>query len=96
MTKLQYLLSLFLFFNLLACSEKRANTESADLQFDLERIDSLDLDILGAPVLASTNESKNVVFYDFPSQEILITDKAGEIQHRFSKQGDTRPIPTDS
>jgi len=89
MTKLQYLLCLFLLFILLACSEKRAKTESTNLQFDLERIDSLDLDILGAPLLASTNESKHVVFYDFPSQEILITDKGGKIQHRFSKQGDT-------
>lgn len=89
MKTFNFLLILLLTFLYFSCSEKKETVGNTTQHFELEKIDSLDLQILGAPYMGSVSENKNIVFYDFPSKEILITDGKGEIQHSFSKQGDT-------
>lgn len=89
MIKYKHFLPLVFLIHFFACSQKEKVKESGQQYFELETLDSLDLDVLGAPILASINENGDIAFYDFPSKEILITDKDGEIQHRFTKQEDT-------
>ncbi|MDR7132200.1 hypothetical protein J2X69_004567 [Algoriphagus sp. 4150] len=57
---------------------------------ELELRDSLDLDFLGSPILASTNpEGSRFAFFDYPSKKIIISDKSGKILDTLSKNGDT-------
>ncbi|MEB2774383.1 hypothetical protein SYJ56_03645 [Algoriphagus sp. D3-2-R+10] len=77
-------------FWLSSCNKKETITESTPPEFSLEVVDSLDLDILGNPLMASVNKTGSLVsFFDFPSSETVITDTHGEILHQFSKKEDT-------
>ncbi|SHO63463.1 hypothetical protein [Algoriphagus zhangzhouensis] len=76
---------------LFSCGTSDQKTEtSADLSLSLELADSLDLDFLGSPVLASCNpEGTRLAFFDYPSKKIIVSDGSGEILDTLSKQGDT-------
>lgn len=81
----------FLSLVLFSCGTSEQKTETKpELLLNLELADSLDLDFLGSPILASSNpEGSRLAFFDYPSQKIIITDGAGEILDTLSKQGDT-------
>lgn len=58
--------------------------------YSFEIIDSLDLKILGSPMIIDVSpKADRFVFYDFAGKEFLITDKSGTIASRFSKTADT-------
>lgn len=55
-----------------------------------EKVDSLDLAILGDPTLVGVSPTINrLAFYDFPSREFVFTDPSGQVISRFSKKEDT-------
>ncbi|WP_192346480.1 hypothetical protein [Algoriphagus sp. Y33] len=75
-----------------ACGSPEENVTERDtsLKLEFELLDSLDLDFLGSPILASTNpEGSRFAFFDFPSKKIIISEKSGEILDTLSKNGDT-------
>lgn len=75
---------------LISCAKKESATEIIPIELSLEVVDSLDLNILGAPVMSSVNDSESLVsFYDYPSSGTIITDSEGEILQQFSKKDDT-------
>lgn len=76
---------------LFSCGTSDQKTEThADLSLSLELADSLDLDFLGSPILASSNpDGSRLAFFDYPSSKIIISDGSGEILDTLSKQGDT-------
>ena len=89
--KLRFFFLLLLSILIYSCSspeEKSQSMESVDLTLQLT--DSLDLDFLGAPILASTNpKGSRFAFYDSPSGKIIISDEEGNILDTLSKKGDT-------
>lgn len=79
---------LLLFF--CACSAPEEKQEATPSIIQLELRDSLDLDFLGSPILASVNPNGNrLAFFDYPSRKIIISNGTGEILDTLSKQGDT-------
>ena len=79
-----------------SCSSSDTTEESYGQQFQLswELADSLDLEYLGIPMLTDvSSEGSKLIFFDFPSNEIIITDAEGKIIHTFSKEeGDTPDV----
>lgn len=73
-----------------SCSPK--NQESSELSsgnsWEFEKVDSLQIDLLGSPVLADVEFGK-VLIYDTQSREFIILNLQGEVQSRFSKAGDS-------
>lgn len=88
---IRQLLFFALIFGSFACSESEKTNEKLDpAALSLEIIDSLDLKILGDPLItAVSNSGKSFVFYDFASEDILVTDDKGSIQSQFNKSEDT-------
>jgi hypothetical protein len=83
-------LFLVLIFAEFGCSEPEKSTDSTIPELSLEIIDSLDLQILGDPLITSVSESgTSFLFYDFASGDIILTDKDGKIQSQFNKSSDT-------
>lgn len=83
-------LFLVLIFAGFGCSEPEKSTDSTRPELSLEIIDSLDLQILGDPLITSVSESgTSFLFYDFASGDIILTDKDGKIQSQFNKSSDT-------
>lgn len=77
-------------FVIFSCEKKESVTETTPMELSIEVVDSLDLNILGNPRMASVNNGGTLVsFYDFPSSETIITNPKGEILHQFSKKEDT-------
>lgn len=76
---------------LFGCGSSEQKTEAiAEAALRLELADSLDLDFLGSPILASSNpEGTRLAFFDYPSKKIIVSDGSGEILDTLSKQGDT-------
>lgn len=72
------------------CSAPEKSTDSKMPELSLEIIDSLDLHMLGDPLITSVSESgEEFLFYDFVSRDIVVTDRYGEIQSQFNKSEDT-------
>ncbi|WP_075350572.1 hypothetical protein [Algoriphagus marinus] len=83
---------LLLVASLFSSCEKSAESdfESTPTSYSLELLDSLDLEILGDPLIADVSaDASKFLFYDFASSDIITTDKKGEILSRFSKKEDT-------
>ncbi len=85
---------LFLFTSVFAgfaCSGPEKTSEDSKIpELSLEIIDSLDLKVLGDPLITSVSESgDSFLFYDFISKDIVLTDKEGQIQSQFNKSEDT-------
>lgn len=74
-----------------ACSAPEKSSEDSKIpELSLEIIDSLDLQVLGDPLITSVSESgKSFLFYEYLSKEIILTDNKGEIQSQFNKTEDT-------
>jgi len=80
---------LFLVFATFSCAEK-SETITEPTSYSLEILDSLDLHILGDPIIADVkSDGSKFLFYDFASMGLIITDEKGEIQSNFSKKEDT-------
>ncbi|MEB2786742.1 hypothetical protein [Algoriphagus persicinus] len=78
----------FLLF--ISCSKKSEKIVDKHVELGWEILDSLDLEILGIPMLTDvSSDGSKLIFYDYPSSQILITDTKGIINHSFSKQKDT-------
>ncbi|PZX50198.1 hypothetical protein [Algoriphagus chordae] len=74
----------------ISCSENKKQEISSDVEYSLEIIDSLDLQMLGDPLITSVSESgESFLFYDFASTDIVLTDSDGNIQSQFNKSEDT-------
>ena len=72
------------------CSAPQKSTDSKIPELSLEIIDSLDIQILGDPLITSVSASgDSFLFYDFASGDVLVSDSDGEVQSRFNKSGDT-------
>ena len=87
-----YFLFILLSALILACgtAEEKSTGTTAATELRFEVLDSLDLDFLGSPILASTNPAGSKFgFYDYPSKKIIISDQSGEILDTLSKTGDT-------
>ncbi|MFC5626979.1 hypothetical protein [Algoriphagus winogradskyi] len=90
MRKSLLILLLFSSFGLFSCEEKEIVTEVAPIELSIDMVDSLDLEILGNPLMASVNKEGSLIsFFDFPSSETIITNSNGEILGQFSKKEDT-------
>lgn len=73
-----------------ACSSPEEKKVDTKVSLYIELKDSIDLDFLGSPILASTNPSgSRFAFFDYSSKKIILTDQEGEILDTISKQGDT-------
>lgn len=80
----------FIYCCINACSEKDEQVFQEVKSFEWAVIDSLDLEFLGNPMLSDVSpDGSKLVFFDYPSSEILITDSKGNINHSFSKEEDT-------
>lgn len=85
-----YLFTVSLAIIIISCAENPEKVNPSQIEYSWELVDSLNIDILGNPIMASVNESGSLFsFYDFPSSQILVTDSTGSILHRFSKTEDT-------
>lgn len=83
----------YLFLSLItlfSCSENKTQESQKEVEFTWEVADSLDLNILGDPIMTSVNNSGSLVsFFDSPSVETIVTTSKGEILHQFAKKDDT-------
>lgn len=82
-----YLLLLILFCS---CAERGIKEQEISTSYSFEIIDSLDLKILGDPMITDVSPKADLfAFYDFAGSEFIITDGSGTILNRFSKKEDT-------
>lgn len=88
--QIRHLFIFLLVLTFISCSEPKSTSKLEAPELALEIIDSLDLKILGDPLITSVSNSGNsFLFYDFASGDILTTDKEGTILSRFNKEADT-------
>lgn len=81
-----YLIAFFLF----SCASPKEQKLDLTETFSFEVIDSLDLRIIGNPMLINVSPKANrLVFYDYPSREFVFTDASGTVISKFSKKADT-------
>ncbi|WP_113925232.1 hypothetical protein [Cognataquiflexum aquatile] len=82
-----YLLVLIIFYS---CSNPEKKEQEIPTIYSFEVIDSLDLQILGDPLITDVSpKADRFVFYDFANREFIITDSSGAILSQFSKKEDT-------
>lgn len=74
-----------------SCSEQKEEVSQKTVaNYSWEIQDSVDLEILGNPMLAdASSDGSNILFYDFAAKELIITNGEGKIQTQFSKTKDT-------
>jgi hypothetical protein len=86
----QFFLSSLISVVIFSCvSPKEQELEVAD-NFSFEKVDSLDLNLLGNPMLIDISpQMGRFEFYDFAGKEFVFSDQSGEILSRFSKKEDT-------
>lgn len=78
-----------LLLSAISCSEK-SETINEPTSYSLEILDSLDLTLLGNPLIADVkSDGSKFLFYDFASSDLIVTNAEGEIQSKFSKKEDT-------
>lgn len=88
MKQIQLYLLLIVFFY--GCADPKEKNQDIPATYSFEVIDSLDLKIIGNPMLVNVSPKANrFVFYDYPSKEFVFTDASGEVLSKFSKQADT-------
>lgn len=88
--KYSHLLALVAITSFFSCSEKSEQVAEVPLSYEWELVDSLDLEILGAPMLSDVNQDGTaLLFFDYPSQKIITSDAIGNIKHSFFKGEDT-------
>lgn len=90
MNRYSYLLLLSFGFLIWSCNPNAQETvvNRAPANWEFEKVDSLQIDILGNPVLADVEFGK-VLVYDTQSREFLILNLQGEVQSRFIKNPDS-------
>jgi hypothetical protein len=82
-----YILVLIIFCS---CSSPEKKEQEIPTTYSFEVIDSLDLNILGDPMITDVSPNADrFVFYDFANREFIVTDNSGDIVSRFSKKEDT-------
>ncbi|MCH7399718.1 hypothetical protein MM236_17105 [Belliella sp. DSM 107340] len=82
-----YLIVIIFFYS---CSEHKETEQEISTSYSFEVIDSLDLKVLGNPLIIDVSpKADRFAFYDYANEEFIITDNTGEIISRFSKKGDT-------
>lgn len=75
---------------LFSCGKSNEHKLEISNNFSFEVVDSLDLKILGSPMLIDVSPNmERFAFYDFASREFVFTDQSGDIFSRFSKKEDT-------
>lgn len=75
---------------LFSCSESKKEEISKKADYTWEVKDSVDLEFLGNPLIADVSpDGANLLFYDYASKGIIVTDGKGNIQSQFSKTEDT-------
>ncbi|MCS4435093.1 hypothetical protein [Aquiflexum gelatinilyticum] len=73
-----------------SCSDPEKKEQEIPTTYSFEVIDSLDLNILGDPLIVDVSpKADRIVFYDFANREFIITDSSGAILSQFSKKEDT-------
>ncbi|WP_373522555.1 hypothetical protein [Aquiflexum sp.] len=83
----QYLFISLVFFS---CANQKEREIEISNSFSFEVVDSLDLKILGDPMLIDINpKADRFAFYDFAGKEFVFTDQSGDVFSRFSKNEDT-------
>ncbi len=83
---------IFIIFLSQACDspEQKSSEIIAQSSFDLEIVDSLDIPILGMPMLSDVSaDGTKITLYDWPGSEVIIADSNGDILHRWKKNKDT-------
>lgn len=90
MSRYSYLLLFPFGFLIWGCSPNSPETAKTHIpvNWEFEKVDSLQVDILGSPVLADVEFGK-VLIYDTQSREFLIMNLEGDIESRFTKEGDS-------
>jgi hypothetical protein len=84
---LLYLIVIIIFCS---CADPKKGDQEILTNYSFEIIDSLDLNILGDPLIVDVSpKADRFAFYDFAGSEFIITDSSGNITSRFSKKGDT-------
>ncbi|MFN3996876.1 hypothetical protein [Algoriphagus sp.] len=68
--------------------EKTASSEPAS-SWEFEKVDSLQFDIIGRPILADAEFGKILIYDETGREFILLDQKSGELINRFSKKGDS-------
>jgi hypothetical protein len=82
-----YILVITIFYS---CSSPENKEQEIPATYSFEVIDSLDLNILGDPLIVDVSpKAGRIIFYDFATSEFIITDNSGSILNRFSKKADT-------
>lgn len=82
-------LAISCFFSCSSSDKAEQHIDTA-LSYEWELVDSLDLEFLGDPMLTDvSSEGSKLIFFDSPSEEIIISDAEGKIIHTFSKEKDT-------
>ncbi|MCH6236235.1 hypothetical protein [Cognataquiflexum rubidum] len=85
-------LQLYILVLLIFCSCSGPEKKELEIPtiYSFEVIDSLDLQILGDPLITDVSpKADRFVFYDFANSEFIITDSSGAILSQFSKNKDT-------
>lgn len=61
------------------CADPKKKEQEISTSFSFEVINSLDLKIIGNPMLVNVSPKANrFIFYDYPSKEFVFTDASGE------------------
>jgi hypothetical protein len=82
-----YIIVLIIFCS---CSGPKKMEQEIPTTYSLDIIDSLDLNILGDPLIVDVSpKAGRFAFYDFANREFIVTDNSGDILGRFSKKEDT-------
>lgn len=87
----------FLLVILFSCGNEKSNeanqslgNSSSETNLILQKMDSVDYQILGDPILSDVSEEgSHILFYDYASSEIISIDLDGQLLGRFSKKEDT-------
>ncbi|WP_439489246.1 hypothetical protein [Algoriphagus sp.] len=73
-----------------SCTEKKEQVVQEKKSYEWSLVDSLDLEFLGSPMLADISpDGSQLLFFDYISAQILVSDTKGDIIHSFSKEDDT-------
>lgn len=71
-------------------SQEEGKTDSVSSEWNWNKIDSADIKLLGSPMIGDvSSDGEKILIYDFPGEEILVTDNSGEIINRWKKNEDT-------
>ncbi len=73
-----------------SCSSPQEQSSDSKNDYALMIVDSLDLNVLGSPMLLDVSpDGDRFAFYDYSGKEFIFTDDKGAVIGKFSKKGDT-------